>query len=320
MESGNRTLGVVMDPIERIKPYKDTTLAMLLEAQHRGWHLRYMQPGDLYVRDGEARARMRALRVSDDNERWFELAEPADMPLHDLSLVLMRKDPPFDMEYVYATYILERAEMRGTIILNSPAGLRDINEKAYTAWFPQCCPANLITCSIERLREFLAEHGKIVVKPLDVMGGQSIFLVQQGDLNTNVIFEVMTANAQHFVQAQAYIPEIVDGGDKRILLIDGRPVEKVLARIPPPGDARGNMAVGGTTEGRDISDRDRWICEQVGPVLREKGIVFAGLDVIGDYMTEVNVTSPTGIRELDKLYGLNIAGELFDVLENRLAN
>lgn len=320
MESGNRTLGVVMDPIEQIKPYKDTSLAMLLEAQHRGWRLQYMQPGDLYVRDGEAHAHMRALRVSDDNEHWFEYSEPADRPLHDLSLVLMRKDPPFDMEYVYATYILERAEMRGTVILNSPAGLRDINEKAYTAWFPQCCPANLITCSIGRLREFLAEHEKIVVKPLDVMGGQSIFLVQQGDLNTNVIFEVMTANGQNFVQAQAYIPEIVDGGDKRILLIDGRPVEKVLARIPPPGDARGNMAVGGTTEGRDISDRDRWICEQVGPVLREKGIIFAGLDVIGDYMTEVNVTSPTGIRELDKLYGLNIAGELFDVLERRLAD
>jgi glutathione synthase len=319
MKSGSRKLGVVMDPISEIKPRKDTTLAMLLEAQRRGWSLFYMELADLHVRDGEARARMRGLSVADDDERWFEWSDSREAPLHDLDIVLMRKDPPFDMEYVYATYILERAQMRGTLILNSPAGLRDVNEKAYTAWFPQCCPANLITRSIAKLREFLDEHEKVVVKPLDVMGGQSIFLVRRGDLNTNVIFEVMTANGESFVQAQSYIPEIVEGGDKRILLIDGEPVEKVLARIPPPGDARGNMAVGGTTEGRELSDRDRWICEQVGPVLQKKGLIFAGLDVIGDYMTEVNVTSPTGIRELDRMYGLNIAGLLFDTLETRLS-
>jgi glutathione synthase len=320
MDSGSRKLGIVMDPIEQIKPYKDTSLAMLLEAQRRGWDIFYMLQSDLYVRDGEARATMRALTVADDNERWYQLADSADAPLHALDLILMRTDPPFDMEYVYTTYILERAEMAGTLVLNSPAGLRDVNEKAYTAWFPQCCPANLITRSKARLREFLAEHETIVLKPLDVMGGQSIFLVRQDDLNANVIMEVMTANEETFIQAQSYIPDIVTGGDKRILLIDGEPVSKVLARIPPAGDARGNMAVGGTTEGRDLSDRDRWICEQVGPIMKKKGLIFAGLDVIGDFMTEVNVTSPTGIRELDNMYDLNIAGMLFDVLEARLAD
>lgn len=311
-------LGVVMDPIGNIKPAKDSTLAMLLEAQRRGWPIWYMEQTDLRVRDGVAIGRMRSLEVRDSNSDWYSLGASREQDLASLDVLLMRKDPPFNMEYVYTTYVLERAELAGTLVVNSPAGLRDVNEKAYTAWFPQCCPPNLITRSVRDLREFLAEHGRIVVKPLDAMGGQSIFLVQEGDLNTNVIFEVMTANQQRAVQTQRYIPEIAQTGDKRILVIDGEPVPHVLARIPPPGDARGNMAVGGSTEGRSLGERDRWICEQLAPMLQKKGLIFAGLDVIGDYLTEINVTSPTGIRELDRIFDLNISTVLFDAIERRL--
>jgi glutathione synthase len=311
-------LGVVMDPIQKIKPSKDSTLAMLLEAQSRGWEIWYMEQTGLRIRDGQARGDMRRLSVKDDPESWYQLGDELDAPLGTLDTIFMRKDPPFDMEYVFTTYILQRAQLEGALIVNHPGSLRDVNEKAFTSWFPQCCPANLITRSAKDIKKFLAEHGKIVLKPLDAMGGQSIFLVSQGDLNTNVIIETITRLETRTIQAQAYIPEIATTGDKRILLVDGSPVPYALARIPPPGDARGNMAVGGSTEGRELTQRDRWICEQVGPILKEKGLLFVGLDVIGDYLTEINVTSPTGIRELDRLFGTRIAAILCDAVQDKL--
>ena len=231
---------------------------------------------------------------------------------------LMRKDPPFDMEYVYTTYILELAEQRGLLVVNKPASLRDINEKAYTSWFPQCTPPSIITRSRADLLAFLNEHGKIVVKPLDGMGGRSIFVVSSGELNVNVIYETLTDYGTRFTLAQRYVPEIV-AGDKRILLIDGVPVEYALARIPAPGESRGNLVMGATPEGRPLTERDRWLCSEVGPVLAAKGVLFAGLDVIGDYLTEINVTSPTGIRELDRQFGIDIAAKLIEAIDRRLA-
>lgn len=318
MDQQIRRIGVVMDPIESIKPEKDSTLAMLLEAQRRGWEIRYMEQADLWVQDGHLRARTRGLRVRDDKNEWFELGESAPEALGELDVILMRKDPPFDMEYIYTTYLLGRAEEAGCLVVNRTNSLRDVSEKAYTMWFADCCPPTLITRSMAEMRSFLADLGSIVVKPLDGMGGRSIFVVHAGDPNSNVIFETITRSGTRFAMAQKYVKEIAEGGDKRILLIDGEPYPHVLARIPAPGDNRGNLAVGARAEGRELSERDRWICEQVGPVLKKKGIVFAGLDVIGDYLTEINVTSPTGIRELERFFGDNIAGRLFDAIENRL--
>ncbi len=317
MSSGGRHLGVVMDPIGKIKPVKDSTLAMLLEGQARGWQLHYMEQRDLYIRDGEARGRTRPLEVRDDTADWFSLGAGADTGLAELQIILMRKDPPFDMEYVYTTYILGRAEAAGVLVVNRTDSLRDVNEKAYTAWFPECCPPTLITRSITGMREFLAEQQAIVVKPLDGMGGRSVFVVRQGDPNASVIFETITEEASRYAMAQRFLPEIRDG-DKRILLIDGEPVPYALARIPATGESRGNLAAGARSEGRPLSERDRWLCGQIGEALRAQDLVFVGLDVIGDYITEINVTSPTCIRELDGEFGLNIAGALFDALEARL--
>jgi len=318
MSQKTRRLGVVMDPIDAIKPAKDSTLAMLLEAQARGWEIFYMEQADLWVRDGHLKARTRNLRVRDTPKEWFDLAQPRSEPVGSLDVILMRKDPPFDMEYIYTTYLLERAEEAGCLVVNRPSSLRDVSEKAYTMWFADCCPPTLITRSLEEIRAFLSDEGSVVVKPLDGMGGRSVFVVHAGDPNSNVIFETITGGGGRFAMAQKYIPEITDGGDKRILLIDGEPYPHALARIPPPGDNRGNLAVGAKAEGRDLTERDRWICGRVGPVLRDKGIIFAGLDIIGDYLTEINVTSPTGIRELQKFFGDNIAGLMFDAIEARL--
>lgn len=315
-KTGRNTLGVVMDPIGAIKPYKDTTLAMLLAAQARGWTLSYMEQPDLYLRDGEARARRRALTVKDDSHDWFSLGREQDGPLADLDLILMRKDPPFDMEYVSTTYILERAEQAGVRVVNRPQALRDANEKAYTAWFPQCCPPTLITRDMGRIRAFLAEHKKVVVKPLDGMGGAMIFVLAEGDPNTSVVLETLTREGARLTVAQKYLPEIKDG-DKRILLIDGEPVPYALARVPAPGESRGNLAAGGKGVGVALTERDRWICRQVAPALREKGLAFVGLDVIGEWLTEINVTSPTCARELDALYGLDIAGQFMDSLAKK---
>ena len=313
-----RRLGVVMDPIESIQPKKDSTLAMLLAAQRRGWELTYFRQQDLAARDGAALGRGRRITVMDDNEVWFDLGDEWQGNLEELDVALMRKDPPFDMEYIYTTYILELAEHRGLLVVNKPSALRDINEKAYTAWFPHCTPANLISRSRHDLKAFLEEHGKAVLKPLDGMGGKSIFMVGRTDPNTNVILETLTDHGTRFALAQRYVPEISDG-DKRILLIEGEAVPHALARIPGPGEFRGNLVVGARGVGRELNPRDRWLCEEVGPVLKRMGVMFAGLDVIGDYLTEINVTSPTGIRELDKAFDIDIAGLLMDAIEERLS-
>jgi glutathione synthase len=311
-------MGVVMDPIAGINPAKDSSLAMMLEAQRRGFELHYLEQDDLSIRRGEALASTRRVTVTDDRARWFELGPRERIRLGSLDAILMRKDPPFDTEYIYTTYVLERAEQEGCLVVNRPASLRDINEKAFTAWFPQCCPDTLITRSMADMRAFLAEHGEIVVKPLHGMGGRSIFVVRRGDRNANVIFETLTEYDTRHAMAQRYIPEIRQG-DKRILLVDGEAPDHVLARVPAEDDNRGNLVMGAAPEVRPLSDRDRWIAGQVGPVLRERGVLFAGIDVIGDYLTEVNVTSPTGIRELAKYGGTDLAARFLDVLQRRLA-
>ena len=311
-------LGVVMDPIESIYPPKDSTLAMLLEAQRRGWEIHYMRQADLFVEDGRPQAHSQRLEVFDDEADWFRFMGPGEKEIGALDAILMRKDPPFDMEYIYTTYLLQRAEESGALVVNRTDSLRDVSEKAYTMWFPDCCPPTLITRSMAEMRRFLSDHGHIVVKPLDGMGGRSIFVVRHDDPNVGVILETITGHDSRFAMAQRFIPEIRDTGDKRILLFDGEPYDPVLARIPAEGESRGNLAVGARGEGRKLTDRDRQICERVGPVLREKGILFAGLDVIGDYLTEINVTSPTGIRELERAYGDNLAGRLFDAIESAL--
>ena len=310
-------VGVVMDPIGSITPYKDSSLAMLLEASRRGAEIHYFEQGDLRIIGGEARGTSRALTVRDDNEDWFDLGDQHDVNLGELDTILMRKDPPFDMEYVYTTYVLDRAHKAGALIVNDPEALRNMNEKAYTAWFPECTPATLITRSMKQMKAFLAEHGRAVFKPLDGMGGRSIFVVQQGDKNANVIVETLTNYGRRFAMAQRYIPEITEG-DKRILLINGEAVPYALARVPSADDNRGNIVAGATTRGQELSAADRRVCELVGPALRDAGVIFAGIDVIGDYLTEVNVTSPTGIRELDKAFDLNIAGLMFDAIEDAL--
>jgi glutathione synthase len=310
-------IGVVMDPISGINTAKDSSFAMLLAAQARGWQLYYMCIDDLFLRDGDAYAVMRELQVWDNPDNWFSLGAALETALANLDVILMRKDPPFDMEYIAATYILEQAEASATLVVNKPSSLRDANEKLFTAWFPHCCAPTLVSRRPELIRAFIAEQTDIILKPLEGMGGASIFKIQRDDPNTSVILENMTAHGQRFVMAQRYIPEISQG-DKRILLIDGEPVPYALARIPAPGEVRGNLAAGGHGEGVELSERDRWICKQVGPTLKAKGLLFVGIDVIGDYLSEINVTSPTCIRELDKLYGLDIAGQLMDSIAQRL--
>lgn len=311
-------LGVVMDPIAEIKYAKDSTFAMLLAAQLRGFELRYLEQRDLSLRDGVALGRMRPLTVKADARSWFTLGEPAVEPLGSLDCLLMRKDPPFDTEYVYTTYILERAELQGALVVNRPQGLRDMNEKVYTAWFPQCCAPTLITRDMADMEAFLREHGKVVCKPLYGMGGRSIFVVERHDKNMNVIFETLTDYGRQFAIVQRYIPDIVDSGDARILLVDGEPVPYALARIPAPTDNRGNLAAGAKGVGRPLTERERWIAAQIGPPLAAKGMLFVGLDVIGGFVTEINVTSPTGIRELDKQFGGDIGGMLVDAVRRRL--
>ena len=317
MASDAYSIGVVMDPIDTIQPAKDSTLAMMLAAQARGHRLVYLQQSGLSVRDGKGQGGGHFVNVTDDSERWFQLGEPWNGPLGELDVILMRKDPPFNTEYIHTTYILELAEKAGSFVVNKPSSLRNINEKVYTAWFPQCTPPSLISRSHDTIKSFLAEHNKIVVKPLDGMGGRSIFIVEADDLNANVILETLTADGTRYALAQKFIPEI-DAGDKRILLVDGQPVPYALARVPAKGEFRGNLVMGATGVGQDLSDQDLWICSQVAPKLKEQGVVFAGLDVIGDYLTEINVTSPTGIRELDRQFGLNIADMLMEAVELRL--
>jgi glutathione synthase len=305
-----------MDPISRINIKKDSSFAMLLAAQAKGWDLFYMEQQDLFLQQGQVSAQMRPVEVQENADNWYQLGGTVTQPLTELDVILMRKDPPFDMEYIYSTYLLEQAEQQGVLIVNKPQSLRDANEKLFTAWFSQCCPPTLVTRKAQLIRQFQAEHQDIILKPLDGMGGASIFRVQPDDANISVIIETLTHHGSQSVMAQKYIPEIKNG-DKRILMINGEPVDYALARIPAEGETRGNLAAGGRAEGRPLTDRDRWICQQVGPSLREKGLLFVGLDVIGDYLTEINVTSPTCIRELDKQFNLNIAGQLMDSIEQQ---
>ncbi|MBK7543860.1 MAG: glutathione synthase [Candidatus Competibacteraceae bacterium] len=310
-------LGVVMDPIATITIKKDTTFAMLLAAQARGWQLHYFEQADLYARGNKAFGRARRLSVKDDKHGWFAFHGERELPLAELDAMLMRKDPPFDMEYIYTTYLLELAEAAGVLVVNKPSSLRDANEKVFALHFPECCPPTLVARAATRLKAFLGEHEDIVVKPLDGMGGASVFRLRQNDPNLNVILETLTAHDRRSAMAQRYIPEVT-AGDKRILLIDGEPVPYALARIPQAGETRANLAAGGRGEGVSLSERDRWICAQVAPKLREMGLLFVGLDVIGDYLTEINVTSPTCARELDAQFGLDIGGELMAAIERRL--
>jgi glutathione synthase len=318
MTDDRRTvIGFIMDPIEAINVDKDSTFAMILAAQVRGWEVRYMLQTDIYTSQGIAYATSRTLELMPGQDPWFSLGEPDEHPLSDCDAVLMRKDPPFDIEYIYTTYALDLVERDGSLIVNKPQSLRDANEKFFTTWFPQCAPETLVTRDPLRLRQFIADNEDSILKPLEGMGGASVFRVRSDDPNIGVIIETLAEHGNKSVMAQRFIPEITDG-DKRILVVDGEPVPYALARIPKPGETRGNLAAGGTGQGVALSDRDRWICEQVGPVLKDKGILFAGLDVIGDYLTEVNVTSPTCIRELDKEYGLDIGGSLMDAIARQL--
>lgn len=311
-----RRLGIVMDPIESINTKKDSSFAMLLEAQSRDWEIHYMLTEDLYLDGNTVMARTQTLQLHDDETHWFDYINQQEIVAGELDAILMRKDPPFDMQYVYTTYLLELAASQGTVVVNRPDSLRDCNEKLFTAWFPQCCAPTLVSSNIADFNRFLVQQKDIVVKPLDGMGGKSIFIVHEQDKNRNVVFETLTDHGQRFAMAQRYIPEIT-AGDKRILLIDGEPIDYALARIPSEFDNRGNLAAGAKASGVKLSDRDRWICEQIGPELKRRGLIFVGIDIIGDYLTEINVTSPTCIRELDALYNLNISATLFDAIESR---
>ncbi|QDT68776.1 Glutathione synthetase [Planctomycetes bacterium MalM25] len=313
-----RRLAVIMDPIEAIKPHKDSSLAMLLEAQRRGWEIHYGQLHDIWLREGQAFGRLTALQVADDHTEWFVAGNVAVTLLSDMDVILMRKDPPFDMQYIFATYVLQRAEDDGALVINGPQGLRDANEKAFMAWFPDCAPPTLITRSRQEMRNFVAEHQKVVVKPLDLMGGRSVFVTDAEDGNRNVVLETVSHYGSRYIMLQKYLTDIVDSGDKRIILIDGKPIPKALVRIPTPGDHRGNMDAGARTEIRPLTDRDTWICEQIGPALRDKDLIFVGIDVIGNVMTEINVTSATGIRELERATDLKITKQLFDVISSKL--
>lgn len=313
-----RNVVAIMDPIASMKPHKDSTLAMLLEAQRRGWKVHCAGLSDIWLRDGEAYARITSLKVIDDRTKWFELGESAVTSLRNMDVILMRKDPPFNMEYVFATYVLQRAQDLGSVVVNHPQGLRDANEKAFIAWFPDCVPPTLITRSLTEMREFVAEQQQVVVKPLDLMGGRSVFVTNVEDGNCNVIFETVSDYGNRFTMLQKYLPEIVSMGDRRIILVDGKPVPLALARIPSGGDHRGNMDAGARTEVGPLTQREQWICERIGPTLREKGLLFTGIDIIGEYMTELNVTSPTGIREMERESDCKVSDQLFDAISARL--
>lgn len=309
-------IAVVMDPIETINIAKDTTFAMMLEAQRRGHSLHYVQPGSLSLRQGESFATLVEITVKDDINHYVSFGKSTDCSLTMADVILMRKDPPVDDQFIHDTQILSVAEAEGVLVVNRPQGLRDLNEKLAALLFPQCCPETLVSRNVTQFKEFIRTHGEVVAKPLDGMGGKSIFRIKASDNNINVILETLTDGGK-LALAQRYVPEITEG-DKRILLVDGDPVPFALARIPQGDEFRGNLAAGGRGEGRPLSDRDREIAAEVGPWLKQHGMLFVGLDVIGDYLTEINVTSPTCVRELDRQFGLNIAGSLFDAIERRL--
>ncbi len=310
-------MGVVMDPIEDVKVAKDSSMAMMLEAQSRGYEIYYMEMKDLYLTQGKARADVKPVKVFDDENHWYELSASEDIALSDLDVILMRKDPPFDTEFIYATYMLERAEVEGTLIVNKPQSLRDCNEKLFTAWFADLTPKTLVTRSSDKIRAFHDAEKDIIIKPLDGMGGASIFRIKEQDANVGVIIETLTEHGQQYAMVQEYMPEIVDG-DKRILIVNGEPMPYCLARIPAQGETRGNLAAGGRGEARPLSPSDKLIAETIAPELKKRGLYFVGLDIIGDKVTEINVTSPTCIREIEAAYPINISGKLMDAIEEKL--
>ncbi|WP_094751743.1 glutathione synthase [Psychromonas sp. CD1] len=313
----NIKIGILMDPIENINIHKDSSFAMLLEAQSRGWELYYITMKDLYLENGRCFVQSKKLTVQRKDNDFYQLEAPIDHPLADLDALLMRKDPPFDTEYIYATYLLERAEQEGCLIVNKPQSLRDANEKLFTAWFSEFTPDTLVTRNATKIREFHQKHHDIILKPLDGMGGASIFRIQEKDVNLGVIIETLTEHESRYCMAQAFIPAITQG-DKRILIVDGEPMPYALARIPAKGETRGNLAAGGRGVAQPLSESDWHIARSIAPKLKEKGLLFVGLDVIGDKITEINVTSPTCIQEIDNAYGTNIAGKLMDAIEKRV--
>tara|TARA_B110000467_G_C18329712_1_gene492041 strand:+ start:391 stop:1353 length:963 start_codon:yes stop_codon:yes gene_type:complete len=311
-------LGIVMDPISQVKVAKDSSMAMMLEAQRRGYEIHYMEMKDLYLEQGQCRANTQKIKVFDDANHWYELSDTQDIALSELDAVLMRKDPPFDTEFIYATYMLERAECEGTLIVNKPQSLRDCNEKLFTAWFSDLTPRTLVTRNSDQIRKFHQEQQDIIIKPLDGMGGASIFRIKADDVNVGVIIETLTNHGEQYAMVQEYMPEIVDG-DKRILIVNGEPMPYCLARIPAQGETRGNLAAGGRGVARPLSDSDRAIAEAIAPELIKRGLYFVGLDVIGDKVTEINVTSPTCIREIEAAYDINISAKLMDAIEENLS-
>lgn len=311
-------LGIVMDPISQINIKKDTSFAMLQEAQKRGYQLYYMEMNDLFLTAGEAYATTRTVKVYQDKNHWYDFGDEQTIPLSDLDVILMRKDPPFDTEFIYATYILERAENAGVLVVNKPQSLRDCNEKLYTAWFAEFTPETMVTRQTKLLKDFYQEHHDIILKPLDGMGGASIFRIKQNDPNVSVIIETLTHHNTQYCMAQTYLPAITEG-DKRVLVVDGKPVPYCLARIPQKGETRGNLAAGGHGEVRALSESDWHIANTLGPKLKEKGLLFVGLDIIGDKLTEINVTSPTCVREIEaEITDLSITSMLMDAIEQRI--
>lgn len=310
-------LGVVMDPIASIHVEKDSTLAMLLEAQARGWQIHYFEQRDLLVQDGVAYGDAAILHVKDSESDWFALQKKQRMPLAELDVILMRKDPPFNKQYIYNTYILELAERAGTLVVNRPQSLRDCNEKFFVTHFPQCTPPTIIAQTKEHLNDFWHEHKDIVCKPLSGMGGAQVFRLRDKDTNAGAIFDFLTRDETVYVEAQSFIPDIAKG-DKRILLINGEPVPYALARVPQGNDWRGNLAMGAKGVVQALTERDKFICSQVGPECAKRGLYFVGLDVIGDYLTEINVTSPTGIRHIDAGAKINISAMLMDFIATKL--
>ena len=310
-------LGIVMDSIDDINIHKDTSFAMMLEAQARHWEIHYIQLGDLFLRQGEAYANTKIITVQRDSNVYYQVVSEQSIALEGLDSIIMRKDPPVDQEYIYATHILEQAEAKGVYVANKPQSLRDANEKLFTAWFPQCCADTLVTRNAQLLRDFLQEHESVILKPLDGMGGASIFHLRLGDPNISVVIETLTEHGNQYVMGQKYLPEIKHG-DKRILLVNGEAIPYALARIPAQGETRGNLAAGGVAQGQPLTEQDKWIVSQVAPTLKSKGLVFVGIDVIGNCLTEINVTSPTCVQELDRQFGLNISAQLLDHIQTQI--
>lgn len=312
-------LGILMDPLHYIKPHKDSTVAMIQSAQAMGWSCYYFTQADVFCKEGRAFARVSSLQSPDEKSSdWIKASPEGEKPLAWFDIILMRKDPPFNLEYIYSTYALELAEHEGVIVANKPQSLRDANEKMFTLHFPQCCPPTLVSCDMQRLREFWEEHRNVIFKPLEGMGGKSVFHVTEEGHNVSVILETLTQAGVLHIMAQRYIPEIKEQGDKRILLVQGKPFPYALARIPAKGELRGNLAAGAKGKVVEITPRDRWICEQIEPTLQARGLYFVGIDVIGDYLTEINVTSPTCIREIMTATNMDIAGPFLKSLAKKV--